>query len=203
MKKIGNFAVAVAVIGVCVGASMAAPHSDSCNKCHVPHNAGDPAALAIPLWNPASFTAPLATFTLYSSMKFDDLHTDIGQPDGASKVCLGCHDGSYSLFQDPMANQKNIIKPEDLGRSHPISFTYNAGLSAKVTDGSLRNPDTANSGLGTGRSVTQDLLDANKKMQCTSCHDVHMTGYGTYHLRWNDYVVGTSDGNMCRVCHQK
>lgn len=202
MKKTAILVIAIGLIGVYADTAMAA-HSTSCAQCHVPHNAGDPAALAIPLWNPASFSAaPTAGWTLYSSKKFDVLPTNISQPDGASKVCLGCHDGSYSVFQNPLANQKNIIRPDDLGRSHPVSFQYTSALASAVKDGSLRDP-SADSGLGTGRSIKADLLDENDKMQCTSCHDVHMTGYGTYHLRWNNYVVGSTDGNMCRVCHQK
>ena len=53
--------------------------------------------------------------------------------------------------------------------------------------------------------VTEVKLDGNKKLQCTSCHDVHMSGNGENHLRWTyAYSPATSnDGSICRVCHQK
>ncbi|MCY2926684.1 MAG: hypothetical protein NT031_14845 [Planctomycetota bacterium] len=203
MKKTAILVIALGVIGLGANSAMALAHSSSCHTCHVPHNAGDPTALAIPLWNPASFAAPLPLFTTYTSPKFNIANGGVaaGQPDGASRVCLGCHDGGYT-----MSNQKDVIKPEDLGRSHPVSFVYDSLMASKVTDGSLRNPDVALSQIpGSSRTITADLLDGNKKLQCTSCHDVHMSGNGENHLRWTyAYSPATSnDGSICRVCHQK
>jgi hypothetical protein len=202
MKKTAILVIAFGLIGVYADSAMAMAHSSSCHTCHVPHNAGEPGALAMPLWNPASFSAPLPLFTTYTSPKFDALNGGAaGQPDGASRVCLGCHDGGFV-----MSDAKNVIKPEDLGRSHPVSFVYDSGMASKVTDGSLRNPDVALSQVpGSTRTITQDLLDGNQKLQCTSCHDVHMSGNGANHLRWTysyDPVSG-NDGSLCRVCHQK
>lgn len=202
MKKTAILVIAIGLFGVYAESAMALAHSNSCHQCHVPHNAGDPAALAIPLWNPESFSAALPTFNTYTSPKFVALTGGAApQPDGASRVCLGCHDGAYT-----MTNQKDVIKPEDLNRTHPVSFVYDATLAGKVTDGSLRNPDVALSMVpGSTRTITQDLLDGNQKLQCTSCHDVHMSGNGDYHLRWTysyDPASG-NDGGLCRVCHQK
>lgn len=201
MKKIAIFVIVVGLISVYANSAMAIAHSSSCHTCHVPHNAGEPGKLSMPLWNPASFAETLPLFTTYTSPKFDALNGGAAdQPDGSSRVCLGCHDGSF-----PMSDDKKI-KPEDLNRSHPVSFVYDASMSSKVTDGSLRNPDIALSNVpGSSRTITQDLLDGNKKMQCSSCHDVHMTGNGTNHLRWTysyNPVTG-NDGDLCRVCHQK
>jgi len=66
-----------------------------------------------------------------------------------------------------------------------------------------------------GRTVAEDLLDPESKMQCNSCHDVHTSGVGEHQLRGYDYGFGTvrnPDGSsmqvhhgpeLCRMCHLK
>jgi len=188
------------IAAVFVGAdNLFAAHSDhGCGNCHVPHNAGDPTdptQYGVPLWSNAQLGDGLPTYDLYSSHTFDALATDIGQPDGATKICLGCHDGSYTYMHTP----ERIFEAADLARSHPVSFTYDTALSAKVANEGLRDPATADSGFG--GTIAEDLLDIKGKMQCSSCHDVHLTGLGENLLRWDLDVIGDED--MCRVCHNK
>ena len=128
------------------------------------------------------------------------MRTDIGQPDGASKLCLGCHHGSYvafGMFPDSPA----IFGASDLTMSHPISFTYDTGLAAKIPKGELRDPSRETSGLG--GTIQEDLLDEMGKMQCTSCHDVHESGIGDTMLRYEYDVEVRTDTVMCRLCHDK
>jgi predicted CXXCH cytochrome family protein len=125
------------------------------------------------------------------------LGTDIAQPNGASKLCLGCHDGSYTAFTSGGANATYVFGVEDLKATHPISFTYDTALAAKTLHhGRVKDPATATSGLG--GTIAQDLLDAKSKVQCTSCHDVHTTGIGDKMLR---LPYGDDDGTLCMVCH--
>ena len=192
-----KFIISLAVVSVvCWSASsLYAAHSTyGCSNCHVPHWAGDPNdpdAYGVPLWSTAQLKDGIPTYELYSTPSFDALNTDIGQPDGPSKLCLGCHDGSYDHVDDPRA----IFGADSLKRSHPISFTYDSALAAKVVDGSLMNPSTALSGLG--GTIVQDLLDAKSKLQCTSCHDVHKTGIGDYLLKYDSLTT------LCKTCHDK
>ena len=83
---------------------------------------------------------------------------------------------------------------------------------------SLNDPALTASGMG--GMIKDDLLDSQGKMQCTSCHDVHSSGFGDYMLRW-DGILGDplggstlSDGTtntfvkgselpMCKTCHNK
>ena len=51
---------------------------------------------------------------------------------------------------------------------------------------------------GFGGTIDKDLLDEKGKMQCTSCHDVHITGKGENLLRWD---IDDGEEVMCRVCH--
>ena len=163
----------------------AAAHSDfGCKSCHAPHHAGD--LPGVPLWNGSETTT---TFTLYSS---DTLDATVGQPDGPSKLCLSCHDGSLAAIAGSSMDFGN-----DLSTSHPISFVYDSALA--IADPSLKDPGD-NSTLG--GSIDDDLLP-DHKVQCTSCHDVHTTGVGTHFLRGYDFFDGFGGGELCRMCHSK
>jgi hypothetical protein len=167
--------------------ALAAHSSYGCDGCHTPHHADKTGS--IPLWSGKTTTA---TFTVYSSSTLDAV---VGQPDGSSKLCLACHDGTdpaYS-FMDP-----DRILGTDLSTSHPISFVYDATLA--TTDGGLKNP-SENSTLG--GTIAKDLLDGNGKVQCSSCHDIHSSGVGDNSLRGYDYTHGPGGGRLCQMCHNK
>src|SRR3990172_716737 len=82
--------------------------SEVCVFCHTPHGgATDVAGGAAPLWNRNLSTA---TYTLYTSPNFDAINH--GQPDGVSKACLSCHDGTVafdSLFNFPGSGSNDGI----------------------------------------------------------------------------------------------
>src|SRR4030042_3115682 len=63
--------------------------------CHTPHHAGQ----AQPLWNK---NIPEILYTTYQS---SSLKAAIGQPNGASKLCLSCHDGTIALGAIRSASQ--------------------------------------------------------------------------------------------------
>jgi len=74
-----------------------------------------------------------------------------GQPDGVSKLCLSCHDGTVALDSYGGVNGSTIITGSallgtDLSTSHPISMKYDAALAS--TDGKLWDPTSKDSGLG-------------------------------------------------------
>mgnify|MGYP000698692613 CR=1 FL=1 len=166
-------------------------HSDlfGCDGCHVPHNAGN--LPGVPLWNGSEQTA---TFTMYSSATFQG--TIDGQPSGPSKLCLSCHDGTNPDWS-PMIVPEQTFGASDLVNSHPISFVYDSGLAS--LDGGLKDPSEAST---LGGTISEDLLDPDSKVQCSSCHDVHTSGIGDNLLRGYDY--GQRHGpQLCRMCHVK
>ena len=200
MQKVAII-LAVLAVAAFAGTAMAAHSDHGCSNCHVPHKAGDandPTVHSVPLWSNAQTSDGLPTFDLYSSSLFDELGTDIGQPDGASKLCLGCHDGSYAVFTDYLPDSSAIFDATSLANSHPISFTYDSALAGNALTKGLRDPAVAMSGLG--GTIEHDLLDTLGKLQCSSCHDVHTSGIGTYLLR---YDAEEEDQVLCRVCHDK
>lgn len=186
----------LALVSVCVAAG--GGHRDlACADCHMPAGGSGMAVggMGSGEWSTRHTADGVPTFKLYSSPSFDALGTDIGQPDGASKVCLGCHDGSYPGVR----NKGATFMFNDLSRTHPISFTYNSALVSRVRRGTLNDPRSTSSGLG--GTIASDLLDERGKMQCTSCHDVHAKSPGKKMLRY-DYNPNTRQGSeMCNVCH--
>ncbi|NOX90398.1 MAG: cytochrome c3 family protein [Calditrichaeota bacterium] len=163
-----------------------------CIVCHTPHNA-DNTVTGAPLWNHEVTTA---TFTPYSSATLD---ATVGQPDGSSKLCLSCHDGTVAV--DNFGGETNggefvtgdYLIGTDLSNDHPVSFTYDAALAS--ADGDLYDPTTESSGMG--GTIADDML-TNGELQCASCHDVH-NGSGVAKL----LVKNNSNSALCLTCHSK
>jgi predicted CXXCH cytochrome family protein len=170
------------------------PGGEICEVCHTPHNAVT--GLTAPLWNHEVSTA---TYTLYTSTVSPSFDATASQPDGTSKLCLSCHDGTVAM--DNFGGQTggtdfmtgDHLLGTDLSNDHPISFTYDTALA--TTDGGLFDPATASSGLGS--TIASDLLLANK-VQCSSCHDVH-NGSGVAKL----LVKSNAGSALCLTCHNK
>ncbi len=161
-----------------------------CIFCHAPHNArGD-----IPyLWNRQDSTV---NYTTYQS---STLYSIIGQPTGASKLCLSCHDGTIALGA-VVSEQQEIpfvggirFFPDiltkigtDLSDDHPISFVYDSSL--------------ANNNIELVQPLSlppQVKLDSNQQMQCTTCHDPHDNTYDNFLVMPNDSSF------LCITCHLK
>ncbi len=176
-----------------------------CLPCHTPHN-GELVENA-PLWNHALSTA---TYQLYNTPSMD---ATVGQPTGASKLCLSCHDGTVAVdsfggeegTQFISAFNADADLTTDLSNDHPISFIYDTALA--TTDGALFDPATKvvtiGSGAFTRTGTIADVMLADNVLQCQSCHSVH-----------NDFVAGTpiSDAllkitiggsKLCLTCHNK
>ena len=164
-----------------------------CIVCHTPHHA-DNTVTDAPLWN---HEVTSATFTVYNSSTLD---ATVGQPDGVSKLCLSCHDGTVALDNfGGVTTGSNMITGDynletDLSNDHPVSFVYDATLAS--ADGGIYDPTTQNSGLG--GTINGDMLSSTK-MQCSSCHDVHNGSGG-----WESLLVkSNANSTLCLTCHNK
>ena len=164
-----------------------------CIVCHTPHNA-DTTVAEVPLWNN---TVTTSTFTLYSS---GSINATLAQPNGPSKLCLSCHDGTIALdnFGGRTGGTTFMSGSElvgtDLSSDHPVSFTYDTTLA--TADGGLHDPATTSSGLG--GTIAADMLNSNK-VECSTCHDVHnAAGTG------GNLLVKSNNGSaLCLTCHAK
>lgn len=163
-----------------------------CQPCHTPHNA-DKTVTDAPLWN-HQFTS--GSYTMYSgvgSFGVGGAGYGVTAPDGTSKLCLSCHDGSVALGSFGgqtgatfMTSGANL--DIDLSNDHPISFVYDS-----VKAGGVWNTTHIYSGTKTVAS----LLDKNGKVQCTSCHGVHGNSKG-YFLK-----MSNQGSALCLACHKK
>lgn len=172
-----------------------------CIFCHTAHDA-DTSVVDAPLWNHAVTSK---TYKVYSSPTLDAV---VGQPSGASHLCLSCHDGTVAvdsyggrtgtIFMGPPPSGDAIAADAaELSNDHPVSFVYDAALAGK--DKGLFSPDAQPSGLG--RTISKDLL-INSRLECSSCHDVHN---GPAAAAVNDSLLRITQvqSQLCLTCHNK
>ena len=104
------------------GTVKAAGTSEVCVFCHTPHRGSQTRAI----WNR---DLPPTTYKLYAS---STLEAKLGQPTGASRLCLSCHDGTTALgaLRVPRRTGRPALPPltgrgvlgTDLSDDHPVSF---------------------------------------------------------------------------------
>ena len=173
-----------------------------CIVCHTPHNA-DISVTDAPLWNHELTTQ---TYDLYDSPTFDGSAT-IAQPNGASILCLSCHDGTVAL--DAFGGRQGTvyisesanIGGDGLSNDHPISFTYDTALA--LQDGALFDPSSTVVTIGSDKTKTGTIADImlfDGSLQCATCHDVHnaFTQTDRYLLR-----ITNVSSELCLTCHDK
>jgi predicted CXXCH cytochrome family protein len=161
-----------------------------CIFCHAPHHARTDISL---LWNRQDSTI---TYTQYQS---STMYAAVGQPTGASKLCLSCHDGTIALGAVVSQTEEIVFAggvrffPDistklgtDLSDDHPISFVYDSSLALSNLE--LVQPLSLPSQLN---------LDNNQQLQCTTCHDPHDNTYGKF------LVMNNASSALCTSCHIK
>ncbi len=170
-----------------------------CKPCHTPHHTKP---LPAPLWNHELSTE---VYTMYNSTRSPTMDANVSsQPDGLSKICLSCHDGTVALenFGDIRNGTVylfgDVLIGTDLSNDHPISFVYDTSLATQ--DGELYDPLAKLSGLvGSSGTIHDDML-FQSRMECSSCHDVHNTRAvpGTKLL-----IKDNTGSALCLTCHDK
>jgi cytochrome c peroxidase len=171
-----------------------------CGYCHQPHRNFDPndteGDFGVPLFSTAQTKDGMLNYQVYTSHWFDKYEVPAGQPNGATKLCLGCHDGSY-VSSHAMTH---VFGVTDLKKSHPVSINYEAYRKGGAPGGAALKDSLTGNLTPLGHTIAVDLLDEQGNVQCTSCHDVHLTGFGTTMLKWDS---GTEWLSLCTACHAK
>ncbi|MFQ5852443.1 MAG: cytochrome c3 family protein, partial [Candidatus Binatia bacterium] len=185
------------------GPVKAISESQVCVFCHTPHNSSP---LSPPLWN-REFSS--ANYTPYDS---PSIQAAVGQPNGYSKLCLSCHDGTIAIgaVRNIRGESATIqmtgtgaggampagptLLGTDLMNDHPVSFVFDQAL--RTADGELVDPSTLTDRIRLYPGINPTVRDT---VQCTTCHDPHTIEFPKF-LRKSP--KGQPD-NLCLTCHQK
>jgi hypothetical protein len=192
-----------------------------CVFCHTPHSATPDS----PLWSrpdPATSTFPIYGNPLVIAGSFGNnpsvqrtnsqYNTAALYPNGASRMCLSCHDGvtAIGLLNDtstinmlggttlgdfPLLNSAII----DLSTSHPISFIYNEAVRLNLTDPGAY--DVGSYILPSTLDAIDTPLDGQSRMQCTTCHDPHDDTRDAIGIPFWRQTTGTPYDDVCKACH--
>lgn len=182
-----------------------------CVFCHTPHGGAD----QTPLWNRPNLANPDSSYPLYGgtveiktigAAQYSNSNAGIQYPNGASRMCLSCHDGVTAIGEvigGTILDSSMTMSTSgtvDLAKSHPISFIYSATVMGLIN------------GRKTGAEYQLPPIDSQaprdglERMQCTTCHDPHEnTRNGiSYTLPfWRNYtgVEATDYSTTCDACH--
>ncbi|MBI4522577.1 MAG: hypothetical protein HY695_02055 [Deltaproteobacteria bacterium] len=185
------------------GPVKAGSETEVCVFCHTPHNANP---VSPPLWN-REFSS--ANYVPYDS---PSLQAAVGQPNGYSKLCLSCHDGTIAIGAvRNIRGQSATVQMSGTGpggvmpsgttllgtnllNDHPVSMIFDQ--TVKAADGELADPTTLNGRIRLYPGTNPSVHDS---VQCTTCHDPHSIEFAKF-LRKNP--KGQAD-NLCLTCHQK
>ena len=167
--------------------------NEICAYCHTPHNAAEPAAG--PLWDRVLTTTSFAVYT----SPLGTLNATLAQPAGASKLCLGCHDGTVAMeafgggtgtsVMGGINANKNL--GADLSNDHPISFAYADSVTGGDTQLVLEATVAA-----------AGLLIGGTEVECASCHDVHNNS-GVPGVNLLRVSMTAPASGLCLTCHAK
>jgi len=172
--------------------------TEVCKFCHIPHNT----VAAEPLWGHA-----LSEVEAYRVPTRRGRGLPAPQPDGSSRLCLSCHDGTVALGD--IAQSGEIIEmsgPQrleqgrrghlgtDLSGSHPVSI-----VPMETFGEADRDMVSRPAALIEAEGIVP--LDAQGKMQCTTCHDPHSDRYYDAGRVPRFWVRPTVD-EVCRACHE-
>ncbi len=178
-----------------VNSVKASAEDQVCVFCHIPHGASQSRAV----WNRDLSYQASAAYSLYSSTTLDAVPN---RPNGATRLCLTCHDGALALgsllnlegtrpASVTMANGVTSMPAGptrlglDLRNDHPVSMV------PASTDPEIQLPPPGDPvKLKLGATAEKDSV------QCTSCHDPH--------LATAKFLVKPNlRGALCTTCHVK
>jgi predicted CXXCH cytochrome family protein len=167
-----------------------------CIFCHTPHNA----APRTPLWNRS---LDPVNYILYSSTTQSVIPS---QPNGPSRLCLSCHDGTLALgaVLQPLGGiattgQITPDRPSYIGvvlsDDHPFSFSYTDAVSSPYAG---LNPSLLPSDL-------PFYGGSSMLIECSTCHDPHDDAYRTVdmngQLTGKFLVMDNRASALCIKCH--
>jgi len=185
--------------------------------CHTPHGASaqsalwnrkDPSTASFPLYSSSTLNINDPAIVPFSQYSNADSAT---YPNGATRMCLSCHDGVSALGEVLSGQERYTSKIAmtydtlnlaggsgviNLATSHPVSFVYNSTVQTAIN---------AVEGAINYKLPSAVPLDGMDRMQCTTCHDPHEdTRTSGYNLPfWRNYTGAEliDYDSTCQDCH--
>jgi hypothetical protein len=179
---------------------------------------------SFPLFNSAQTLDPSGVFAIddpaiQATSKYVANDPGVEYPNGATKLCLSCHDGvtSIGVLADNRVvtmTQDTITEPTmywdpvtgsgmDFSSTHPVSFVYSNAVVDYI-NGSTAKADV----YKYFNPTTRIKLDGQQRMQCTTCHEPHFDTRSAGHTYpfWRNAGVGADDTEdydlTCAECHE-
>ena len=184
------------------GEVRALSETEICKFCHIPHTDGAP----VPMWSHEMSKAQYATPQMRDAKGSLQIAP---QPDGSSRLCLSCHDGTVALGEIARSGDAVVMAGAqrlnpgrrgyigtDLSGSHPVSIVVPDG-EAEILDSGR---DMGIRPIEVIRADGQVKLDKMGKMQCTSCHDPHSDQYYVEGRVPRFWIKPTVE-EVCLTCH--
>jgi hypothetical protein len=185
------------------GEVRALEEDEVCKFCHIPHSSVVPEQLWARRLSDARYQVP-------EIRPGGSARISAPQPDGSSRLCLSCHDGTVALGDiggrprriammggDHLSSGRKGYIGTDLSGSHPISFV----VPDQDPDVTGESGDMALRPLSAIRADPDVPIDTNGKMQCTTCHDPHTDRYYQKDVVPR-FWVKPSVQEVCLTCHQ-
>lgn len=198
--------------------------TEICIFCHTPHGG----TLIAPLWN---HSLASSTFNHYNTVV---LTTEMAPAIADNRalgtetlVCMGCHDGTVSVYtlhnlnnttgqpinaltwtsdtKIPALVQTRIggSAGGDLSDDHPVSFSYD-DLKATATYTSGGPKEASLRPLVQAESLGVKFFGATNRVECTTCHDPHVDYSATGNPLYTPFLITPNDGSkLCLACHNK
>jgi len=184
------------------GEIRAVGETEVCKFCHIPHNA----VVSRPLWG---HTLSEAEYRVPEVTAPGGGRVPAPQPDGSSRLCLSCHDGTVALGDIggrrsiPMSGTQRLTPDRpgylgtDLTGSHPVSIVVPDTSGAEDPTGAR---DMALRPLQVIVGDPDVKLDPQGRMQCTTCHDPHADRFFEEN-RVPHFWVKPTVQEVCITCH--
>jgi len=132
---------------------------------------------------------------------------DIGQPtpgwsiDGKMRGPTGADQGPR-IGQGRNADGSVKTVSNDLSDDHPISFKYEAVLNDASKNNTTRLHTILEAETAGVRFLPENAPDADKRVECSSCHDPHVD-YNT-DTAYTPFLITPNTGSaLCLACHIK
>ncbi|PNU19660.1 hypothetical protein C2E25_11185 [Geothermobacter hydrogeniphilus] len=134
---------------------------------------------------------------------------DVGQPTPA--VGDGTMRDGFLNIQGPKIGQgrnpDGTVNPvsNDLSDDHPISFKYQAVHDDTTKNNAARLHTIAEAEAAGVRFLPENAPDADKRVECSSCHDPHVDyGIFTGDPNYKPFLITPNTGSaLCLACHIK